>query len=78
MGFGFSADVYCYDSMVMHAKVIVIQGGMKNNTKARARTAPFYEEGGCAVATVSPVAALWDTSMKPGFFGSVRVLRFFL
>lgn len=28
-----------------------------------------YADGGCAVATVSPVAELWVTSMKPDFFG---------
>lgn len=36
----------------------------------------LYDEGGWAVATVSPVAALWDTSMKPAFLGSPALVRF--
>ena len=36
----------------------------------------IYADGGCAVATVSPLTALWDTSMKPACLGFDSRLRF--
>jgi hypothetical protein len=35
-----------------------------------------HAEGGCAVATVWPVAALWETSMKPLCLGLAALVRF--
>ena len=37
----------------------------------------YVDPPGCAVATVSPVAALWETSMNPDCFGFLSVPRFF-